>query len=605
MFNTAEADIFFNTCRDILDDCIIEIQKEFVASPGVISRLLILEAKPDDLFVFFNSESGKYEDAFIKLLKKYSEVEGRIWPIAFTRDPACRQPPFPADKCQSFDISCWNENRNPLTNNIPAIAHMFARKIIAQVLSPLYRDEVLYFISHRRSDGEHIAGILADQLSLLTRQKRAYRDVVAVSVGDEAQADIDRHLRTSDALIFIQTEDAQHSEYILKELCYALVNDIPVLWIQIDGASFKDLRILPGERPALSYSSSEFNDPKRIIEIATEVEENCFRLIMNSSNQICSYIECLNELAHSKKITLTQDKSSVLAFEIGYKTSDIFNPQNQQHYIQCYGREPKQNDVQAVIERVTSPKFQFKSNTTFVLSKHRILQNAGLDDRIIIENYDNYIAYLENVTGKRRDYLGKRIILSGAFPDCDEIYKNSLLEALSVYAKQIIRRGYTLVFGAHPTFQKIIFEIGTLYAPHIRNSIEMHMDRAYADAYDIPELQEKCKLVLADGLPKMRRNMICKERCELLICLGGKIKEDKAQQGVDIEIQLARSSNIPVVLVGTVGGRSSEYALELAKAGDWSCLNSFGRDLNKALLYCMNHRLMISKLLDRLSDAQE
>lgn len=605
MSNTTEAELFFNTCRDILDDCIIEIQKEFLSSPTAINRLLILEAEPDDLFVFFNSENGTYDDTFIKLLKKYSEVKSHIWPIAFTRAPACRQPPYPADKCQSFDILCWNENRNPLKNNIPAIAHMFARKIIAQVLSPLYQDEVLYFISHRRSDGEHIAMALADQLSQLTRKKRAYRDVVEVNVGDDAQSDIDEHLQISDVLIFIQTADVKHSEYILKELCYALINDIPVLWIQIDGASPKDLRILPGERPALSYSSAEFDDPNRVIEIATEVEEMCFRLIINNSNQICSYIEYLNELARSKKITLTQDKGSVLAFEIGYKTSDIFNPQNQQHYIQCFGREPKQSDIQALIERLTNPSFQCKADNSFLLLKHQNPKLPVSGDRIKIDNYDNYIAKLESVTGKKHDYHGKRIVLSGAFPDCDEIYKNSLLEALSVYARQIIRCGYTLVFGAHPTFQQIIFDIGALYAPNIRNSIEMHMDRAYADLYDIPDLREKCKLVLADGLPEMRRNMICKDKCELLICLGGKIKEDKNQQGVDIEIQLAQSVNVPVILVGTVGGRSSEYALELAKTGDWSILNSFGKDLNEDLLYRMNHRLMISKILDHLSDTKE
>ena len=50
----------------------------------------------------------------------------------------------------------------------------------------------------------------------------------------------------------------------------------------------------------------------------------------------------------------------------------------------------------------------------------------------------------------------------------------------------------------------------------------------------------------------MRENMICKEKSELLICLGGKIKDDKSQQGVDIEVELAKSVNVPVALVGTV-----------------------------------------------------
>ena len=129
------------------------------------------------------------------------------------------------------------------------------------------------------------------------------------------------------------------------------------------------------------------------------------------------------------------------------------------------------------------------------------------------------------------------------------------------------------------------------------------MDRAYADGYDIPDLQKKCKLVLADGLSEMRQNMICREKSELLICLGGKMKEDKSQQGVDIEVGLARSAGVPVVLVGTVGGRSSEYALELAQTGDWSSLNHFGKELNENLLYHMNHRLMISQIMGCLLDS--
>ncbi len=59
----------------------------------------------------------------------------------------------------------------------------------------------------------------------------------------------------------------------------------------------------------------------------------------------------------------------------------------------------------------------------------------------------------------------------------------------------------------------------------------------------------------------MRENMICKEKSELLICLGGKIKDDKSQQGVDIEVELAKSVNVPVALVGTVGGRIGALTL--------------------------------------------
>ena len=64
---------------------------------------------------------------------------------------------------------------------------------------------------------------------------------------------------------------------------------------------------------------------------------------------------------------------------------------------------------------------------------------------------------------------------------------------------------------------------------------------------------------------------------EMLICLGGKIKDDTLQQGVDIEVKLAKKSGVPVALVGTVGGRSSEYAFELLKQGKWENINPWGR----------------------------
>lgn len=53
-----------------------------------------------------------------------------------------------------------------------------------------------------------------------------------------------------------------------------------------------------------------------------------------------------------------------------------------------------------------------------------------------------------------------------------------------------------------------------------------------------------------------------------------------------------------MALVGTVGGRSSEYAFQKLKEGKWSDLNSWDKSLNEGLFYNMNHRLMIKKLLN-------
>lgn len=592
------AEKFYNNCKEILDFYVINIV--YITTDIQLNQLMLEEPEKNDIFIFFNSKMGKYNKNFLKVIERYNKAQSRIWAIAMYNNPECRKPPEPVSAKQSFDVSCRNENRNPFNNNMKAIAQVFARKIIAQTLSPLYRDEVLYFISHRRCDGEHIAAKLADELRLLTRERNVYRDVVNVEVGDDAQKDIDENLEMSDVLIFLQTEEAQYSPYIIKELCYALIYNIPILWIQIDNATYDHMEIRPSDGPVLSYRSSEFDNSERLIEIADEVEDKCFQLIMNSSNQVYTYIEYLNNLCDQKKIQLISDKNATLAYEVVYKeeTRDLYDQGIRRHYIQCFGRNPQKSDIKEFIARVKEEETYLKNDRLFLLSNHGKREKVIEDSKIIEENFDDYIMNLENVSGRKWTPCNKRIILSGAFPDCDEIYKNSLLEALLVYSKAIIKNGYKLVFGAHPTFQKLIFDIGNLYSQDIKYSIEMHMDRLYVDRYDLEELQKKCTLILSDGLQEMRENMICKEKSEMLICLGGKIKDDKSQQGVDIEVDMAKSMGIPVALVGTVGGRSSEYAFERIKEDVWSDLNQWGKSLNESLFYNVNHRLMVKKLLD-------
>lgn len=596
--NVEAAMDFYKECKALLDTYIVNMR--YISSIYQLNQMIAGEGNKDDILIFFTSENGEYSELGLKLLRKYNSAGCRIWPIAMLNTPACRKPPEPVETYQSFDVSCRNEHRNPLKNNMKAIAQIFARKIIAQAVSPLYQDEVLYFISHRRSDGENIAAKLADELPRLTSERKVYRDVIRVEVGKDAQEDIDDNLKISDVLIFLQTEEAQQSPYIMKELCYALVYNIPVLWIQIDDADYSTMEIQPGEAPALKYNSKDFDCPERLIEIADEIEEQCFHLMMNSSNQVYTYIEYLQDLNDKNAITLVKDENAVLAYEIACEEESryLYGKKVYKHYIQCFGRNPKENDITSFKDRVKGSEIYQKSDNLFILSNHGSRERKTGDDKILEENYDDYIVNLENVSGKEIERRNKRIILSGAFPVCDEIYKVSLIEALVVYAKEIIRNGYTLVFGAHPTFQKLIFDIGRIYSTDVKYSIEMHMDKKYEKEYDTDELQKKCTLILSDGLQAMRERMIRKEGNEILICLGGKIKEDKSQQGVDIEVEIAQKEGIPIALVGTVGGRSSEYAHEKIVQNDWSDLNPWDKKLNQKLFYSVNHRMMIRKLLD-------
>lgn len=595
---TEEAGIFFGECKKILDTYLCE--KIYISNTMLLNRVLEKKADKDDILIFFNSEDGNYDEKIQRLIRKYYEAQSRIWPIALHKE--CRMPPKPILEKQSFDIPSQIENRIVLQNCMKSTAHIFSRKIIAQTLSPLYHDEILYFISHRRKDGENIAARLADELRKLTRERNVYRDVVKVKVGENAQEDIEKHLSISDVLIFIQTEDVIASEYVMKELCYAIVNNIPVLWIQIDEASYERLRIRPGDTPTLKYRSEEFEIDSRLEEIADEVEDKCFEMIMASSNQVSTYIEYLSNLGYEKKIKMKNAEAAVMAYQIEYKekTRNRYDDGIRTNYIQCFGRNPQEDDITRFVNRVQNTEIYNRNQKIFLLSNNGKMQGVIENNKIFKENYDNYIMNLENVLEIQRNKKNKRIILSGAFPDGDEVYRVSLMEAVIAYAREIIKNGYTLVFGAHPTFQIPIFDIGKLYSLDTKYSIEMHMSKQWIGEYDLQQLQEHCTLILSDNLEQMRNRMICEKKAELLICLGGKIKNDSAEQGVDAEVKLAKQSGIPIALVGSTGGRTGEYALEKMKNQNWSELNSWDRNINEKLFYNVNHKLMAKKLLEML-----
>ena len=56
---------------------------------------------------------------------------------------------------------------------------------------------------------------------------------------------------------------------------------------------------------------------------------------MNSSNQVYSYIEYLNDLNDADKIKLIGDKNSILAYKVEYKeeTKDKYDRGLRKHYI--------------------------------------------------------------------------------------------------------------------------------------------------------------------------------------------------------------------------------------------------------------------------------
>lgn len=85
-----------------------------------------------------------------------------------------------------------------------------------------------------------------------------FRDVVNVKVGDAAQEVIDERMENSDVFIFLHTARSGESDWILKELRFALLRQIPVLWVQIDNADVNILKIKPSDQPHLKYTTEDF-----------------------------------------------------------------------------------------------------------------------------------------------------------------------------------------------------------------------------------------------------------------------------------------------------------------------------------------------------------
>lgn len=199
------------------------------------------------------------------------------------------------------------------------------------------------------------------------------------------------------------------------------------------------------------------------------------------------------------------------------------------------------------------------------------------------------------------------IVISGAFPDGDEIYKQSLTDALVIFAKLILKKGYTLTFGSHPTFQELFFEISKeVYPEEHKQKLKMFISKwfdfidkreHYLSNAQLFEIEACDKL--SDSLFCMRKKMIQRKGVAALICLGGKIKENKAEEGIRQEINLAHEFGIPVFVVGSVGGCSSQVAIEL-KRDEWMGLNAAPKELNEELMESLDYFTLAQELLQYL-----
>lgn len=566
-----------------------------------------LEIVKDAIIVVYNERNleCKIIDEVQKVLKKAIEKNAQIWPVAIDKEA---RTPFEiiSDK-QSYDVWEQLRCRDLGEQYIGTVAQIFARKIIARVFPTCYWEEGEIFLSHRRIDGEKITAKIYDKMLIQAKELNPFRDVVNVRVGDEAQRVIDEVMESSDVFIFLHTAKSGESDWILKELRFALLRQIPVLWVQIDNADINTLKIKPSEQPHLKYATKDFFDDKKLTKIVDTMIQKAFELIMNSSNQILGYVDLLKKMFGNKQYIVNEEK---MIYHISVERKGYHYPQrNIEQYYQMFGRTPTLADAQKLnkeLNGITADSITILTNRVVSQS----VQNNVVFDGI----QDFYYHWKQYMEGTQKRVKEMEVVVSGAFPDSDEIFKQSLMDALILFAKAIISNGYELTFGAHPTFQELFYEIAKEISPQdYKERVNMYISEWFLmnNLEKESEYIKKFKLFkvtkkenLNQSLRELRRRMIQRKEVKALVCLGGKVKENKKGEGIREEIELAQKMNIPIFVVGSVGGCSSEVALEY-KRKEWSGLNNASVELNQKFLDGIDYFSMAQEMMSYISSDKE
>ena len=561
-----------------------------------------LNMQKDSLIIVFNEHAMNEdkENGCIEFLLKAIEKKIEIWPVAI--DQNSRKPQGIISKKQSYDV--WEQLRSRKLDEryLKTIAKVFSRKIIARTFPTCYCENGEVFLSHRRIDGEEIAAQIYDKMVVQSKETTPFRDVVNVKVGDEAQEVIDREMEKSDIFVFIHTPAAGESDWILKELRFALLRNIPILWVQINDPDIDALKLKPSDKPHLKYQLEDFEKEESIVHIVDEILQKAFELIMDRSNQVLGYIETIENVFGEQLEVVSQEKMiyHVSAVRKGYH----YPQRNIEQYYQIFGRTPTLDDA-----RKLKAELNIVDADSIAIITNRVV-TCSVQEMVVFDSIQDFCYHWSKyMAEEREEEKSMEIIISGAFPDCDEIYKQSLIDALVLFAKVIIRGGYQLTFGAHPTFQELFFDVAKEIEPKkYKNMLNMYISKWFLEDSDErrKEFNDKCKVFVTDkkedrlsSLSEMRKVMIQRDEVKAVICLGGKIKKNREEEGIREEIALAREKGIPVFVVGSVGGCSAVVAKEYENYG-FVGLNDAAEELNLMFMKDIDYFGMAQNMLNYL-----
>jgi hypothetical protein len=593
-------------------------------------QLHSVEPAPGDAVVFFNhSPEVQYQADIFRIL----ESQAGIFPIAMSKE--LRIPPTPARNCQSFDVRNELRHRGLDDSNAATVAGVLARGVLASLQPTLSQVKMRLFLSHRRADGEELAGWFYQQLR--QRAESGFQDLSDIVVGEEAQSVIESRLGESDAVIFLDTALAFESVWVAKELEVGLALNLPIVWVCAGGDdNGKRLKVRPAERPHLQINADS-RDP----QIVEQVLDQAFSLARESGMRIFDTARRLKSLSSAGGMELIEKSANKLLYRLQIARKGFRYPEApMKHVVQFFGRWPKSEDKAQFVQELRSlgenPEVGLLLGPIPAQPQVRNIDGVTAEQPVIIvDSGEEYVSLLEQYVNRAskqdlerleplaevslarkgdsdRTERGRGLIISGSFPDkfpagFQSKHQQDLIDAVHAFARAAFDRGGPVIFGAHPVFVPLIFDMARRRRPKdFREAIHLYFSTLYravpgdyqnnATVFAIPSVGSDRNA----SLRKMREAMVHDKQAVGLVAIGGKYARPGLSLGVDEEVELASARGVPAFLIGSVQGRSSQLAADFSAAGWKKKLNTLTSEQNEQLRTSMDYSSLADMVLNSI-----
>src|SRR5208283_1881355 len=104
------------------------------------------------------------------------------------------------------------------------------------------------------------------------------------------------------------------------------------------------------------------------------------------------------------------------------------------------------------------------------IAPQNVLERAAADNgaspRVIVDAGEEYVSTLERYMLRPAPSRKKGLIISGAFPEnCKPQHQQDLIDAVHAFSRAVFDTGGIVIFGAHPLFAPLIFDMAKRRRP--------------------------------------------------------------------------------------------------------------------------------------------